>query len=53
MAVGEISSYRQSKGGASGRLMAIKGSSLGYNRDSGVANTPEKILNIKIHKSDV
>jgi hypothetical protein len=32
--------------------MAIKGSALGLNKDSR-QHTPEKILNIKIHKSDV
>ena len=48
----KLSSYRQSRGGASGRLMAIKGSALGLNKDSR-QHTPEKILNIKIHKSEV
>jgi hypothetical protein len=44
-------SCRQSRGGASGRLMAIKGSAFAMNKDSR-QHTPEKILNIKIHKSE-
>jgi len=44
-------SCRQSRGGASGRLMAIKGSAFTMNKDSR-QNTPDKIVNVKIHKSE-